>query len=389
MSSAVPLAWKNLTHDRRKLAIAIGGVVFAVMLMFQQRGFNDALFDSTVEIAKEFDADLIIVNPLRFSLSSEIRFPRSVLDLAASHHGVMSAKPLFIENIAARLRRDGTRAYPIRVIAFDLESPVFIDGRGEITSQLASLREPNSAIMDRLSMKNYKFNLTRDAKFPQRGELSQRPLDIVGTFQLGRDFAHDGNLIMSKENFSNYFPYRGSDPLSIVDLGMVKLNTNEKAPDVCRELQAIVGDKVAILTKQQFIYKEVRFWSKSTPVGVIFFIGTLMGFVVGVIICYQILANDISEHMSEFATLKAMGYKNQYFFRLVICQAMYLAILGFVPGFILSWMLFLINSNRTGLLMELTPPRVALILVATLCMCILSGLLAVRKLLAADPASLF
>jgi len=389
MSSAVPLAWKNLTHDRRKLIVAIGGVVFAVMLMFQQRGFNDALFDSTVAIAKEFDADLIIINPLRFSLSSEIRFPRSVLDEAASHHGVMTAKPLYIENIAARLRRDGSRAYPIRVIAFDLESHVFIDRRSEITPQLASLREPNSAIMDRLSMKNYGFDLMQDSKFPQRGELSKRPLDIVGTFQCGRDFAHDGNLMMSKENFSNYFPYRGSDPLSIVDLGMVKLDANESATDVCRALQAIVSDKVTVLTRQQFIDKEVRFWAKSTPVGVIFSIGTLMGFVVGVIICYQILSNDISEHMSEFATLKAMGYKNHYFFGLVICQAMYLAILGFIPGLILSWILFLINSNRTGLLMELTLPRVALILAATLCMCILSGLLAVRKLLAADPASLF
>jgi putative ABC transport system permease protein len=301
----------------------------------------------------------------------------------------MTAKPVFMENIAARLRRDGSRAYPIRVIAFDLENPVFLDSRGEVGPQLARLHEPNTAIMDRLSMKTYGFNLTHDATFPQKGELCQNPLNIIGTFQCGRDFAHDGNMIMSQENFATYFPFRSSDPLSIVDIGMVKLDSKVNATSACESLQKHLGEKVTVLTKQQFIGKEVRFWSKSTPVGVIFFIGTIMGFVVGVIICYQILANDISEHMSEFATLKAMGYKNQYFFGVIICQAMYLAVLGFIPGLILSWVLFLYNSNSTGLLMYLTLPRVSLILVATLAMCIISGLLAVRKLLAADPASLF
>jgi len=389
MSSGIPLAWKNLTHDRRKLVVAIGGIVFAVMLMFQQRGFNDALFDSTVKIVRELDADLIIVNPLRFSLSSEIRFARSAIDEAASHPGVSQVKPLFIENIAARLRIDKHRAHPIRVLAFDLNNEIFFDRIGEIKPQLAGLSEPNTAIMDRLSMVGYGFDLSPSGKFPKIGELSGRPINIIGTFHSGRDFAHDGNLIMSQENFTNYFRYRGLDPLSIVDLGLVKLQKDADSGEVCKTLQASFGKKFTVLTRQQFIDKEIGFWSRSTPVGVIFTIGTIMGFVVGVIICYQILANDISEHMGEFATLKAMGYKNSYFFGLVICQSIYLALFGFVPGLILSWGLFYINSNMTGLLLELTMPRIALILIATLTMCIVSGLLAVRKLIAADPASLF
>jgi len=46
-------------------------------------------------------------------------------------------------------------------------------------------------------------------------------------------------------------------------------------------------------------------------------------------------------------------------------------------------------ADYTGLLMMLTVPRAALIYGLTLAMCIVSGCLAMRKLLAADPADLF
>ena len=170
---------------------------------------------------------------------------------------------------------------------------------------------------------------------------------------------------------------------------MVKVAANQPADSVAIELQEKLGEGVVVLTKQQFVQKEIDFWARNTPIGVIFAIGAVMGFVVGVIICYQILANDITEHLGEFATLKAMGYGNSYFFGLVIKQAVYLSLLGFLPGLICAWLLFRINVSFTGLLMQLSWDRVLFIFALTLVMCVVSGLLALRKLLAADPASLF
>ena len=85
----------------------------------------------------------------------------------------------------------------------------------------------------------------------------------------------------------------------------------------------------------------------------------------------------------------AMGYQGGYFMRLVLQQAWLLAIFGYIPGLLLSWLLFQFNSKWTGLLMNLSWDRALLILVLTLVMCSLSALLAIRKLVAADPASLF
>lgn len=385
----VPLAWKNLTHDRRKLALAILGIAFAVVLMFQQRGFQLALFDSTVEIVQDLDADIILFNPARFALTNEIRFPRRILDVAGSVDGVVTADPLYIENLRARLSRQETRARPIRVIAWDLDQKVWLDRHQEIYPQLVGLRGVHAALMDRMSKSNYEFDLNDRSRFPQTGELNGKTIQIIGTFLSGRDFAHEGNLLMSTENFVHYFQHRGADPLATVDLGVLKVKSNVSIENTINLLRQVIGNEVGVITRQQFIEREIDFWARNTPIGIIFMIGTVIGFVVGVIICYQILANDITDHMGEFATLKAMGYGNAYFFSLVIRQAIYLATLGFLPGLFATYWLFQFNVSFTGLLMRLSPERILVVLLATLLMCVLSGLLALRKLLNADPASLF
>lgn len=393
MSSPTPLAWKNLTHDPRKLLIAITGIGFAVMLMFQQRGFRHALFDSTVAVVQELDADLIVFHKNRFALSSEVRFDRSLLDVAASTAGIASAAPIYMENQLARFRASDRKARPIRVVAFDIEEAILVDSNGEINPQLQRLRDPGSALMDRLSKENFgiQFDATEvDGTFKtQSAELCGKKIDVVGTFLLGRDFAHDGTLVMSTLNFEQFFKYRAAKPLSKVDLGTIRLAPRNDLETVKQSLQRQLGRQVTVLTKEQFVSKEIDFWARNTPIGVIFAIGATMGFVVGIIICYQVLANDITEHLGEFATLKAMGYSNGYFFRLVIKQSLYLALLGFLPGMACSWLLFQVNTSFTGLLMNLSWDRALFVMALTIVMCVFSGLLALRKLLAADPASLF
>ncbi|MEQ1903683.1 MAG: ABC transporter permease DevC [Pirellulaceae bacterium] len=389
MSLRTPLAWKNLTHDRRRLVLATAGIAFAVMLMFQQRGFRHALFDSTVEIVRVLDADLILFNPTRFALSNEARFPREAIDVATSNHQIASVIPLYIENLSARLRVEGGRARPIRVLAWDMNKPILLDEECQIIPQLFKLARPGTALMDRLSQKTFGFDLSKTAPDVQVGELANKKIEIVGLFRLGTDFAHEGNLIMSLDNFTNYFGYRNPDPRAIVDLGVVKVSPGENPQEVAQLLEKQLGSQVRVMTKQAFIDREIGFWSRSTPIGIIFTIGAMMGFAVGVIICYQILANDITEHLGEFATLKAMGYRDRYFIGLVVRQSIYLSLFGFLPGLIASWILFWFNSNMTGLLTRLTWDRILSIFVLTILMCVVSGLLALRKLMAADPASLF
>lgn len=391
-----PIAWRNLTHNKRKLLIAVSGVAFAVMLMFQQTGFENALFDSTVEILKETDCDVVVFNRARFALSSELRFRETLLAVAAGVEGAATVTPLYIDNTIALFHAPGSKPRPIRVLGFPLEDPVFRSE--EINRQIPLLRRGNTALIDRLSKPEFGFQFRGGELVGDRkGWLREEPLELVGTFTLGRDFAHEGNLIMSARSFQGYFAYRGldrqasgGDPLSIVDLGLIRAAAGVDPETLRQRVQAALPrESVKVMTKQEFIAREIDFWSDSTPIGIIFKIGAAMGFFVGIIICYQILATDISDHIHELATLKAMGYSDNYFRSLVLAESLILSILGFIPGLLLSLVLFEINAQVTGLIMLMTIPRAALVLGLTLLMCLISGLIAMRKLIQADPASLF
>ena len=125
-----PLAWKNLTHDPRRLLIAVSGVTFAVVLMFMERGFQNALFDSTVELVRHFDVDIVINSKSRYSLSSSSRFPTNKITLAQGCDGVAEAYPIYIENYMAVLRKPQHHSRPIRVVGFDVRADLLTAGPG-------------------------------------------------------------------------------------------------------------------------------------------------------------------------------------------------------------------------------------------------------------------
>jgi putative ABC transport system permease protein len=381
----VPLAWQNLTHNKRRLALAISGVGFAVLLMFMQLGFRNGMLDSNVAFLQELNADLIIASPARYTLSVSEPFSRRRLAQSLACPGVSAAYPLYIETHQAALINptDGV-ARPIRIVAFGVNDPVLM--LPEVEAQQSKLRLPRTVLVDRQNRPDF-------GSLPLNSEvdLAGRAVRVVGEFHLGTDFANDGNLIASPETLALLFPHRygTANPLDRVDLGLVKLRPGARAREVQQALAELLPHDVHVFLKQEYVDQELGFWRSSTPVGFIFGLGLALGFAVGVVICYQILYTDIADHLAEFATLKAMGYSLTYFVRVVLEEAVWLAVLGFIPGLIVSALAYQGLAAATGLLMELTPARVLLILSLTIGMCVLSGCLAIRRLVGSDPAELF
>ncbi len=384
-----------MTHDWRRLAVAIAGIAFAVLLMFTQVGFQNALFDSQAKLIDELQGDIFLISKAKFTLAAEKRFPITRLHQAASCPGVLGAYPVYSELTTSVLRKIeqgmGNKGFPIRSIGFQLDDPIF--KVPSVNEQLTKLHAPNAAIIDKKS-KRKKFVFARDddtqlAK--NKLELANKRLSLVGTFELGTDFAHDGNLVMSAQNFAKYFPHRKrfGDPLSVIDIGVVHLKPGADLSETHQILKKTLTKDVDVLTRTQFRTAEVGFWDKSTPIGTIFTFGKIIGFIVGMVICYQVIYSDIADHLPEFATLKAMGYPAAYFVRLIVVEALLLAVVGFLPGTIVSRLLYGWLASQTGLLMTMTWDCLLFVLIATIAMCVASGLLALRKLLAADPASLF
>jgi putative ABC transport system permease protein len=146
---------------------------------------------------------------------------------------------------------------------------------------------------------------------------------------------------------------------------------------------------VLVLTRAEFMDLEREYWNKTTPIGYIFAFGAVMGLIVGLIIVYQILFADVQDHLKEYATLKAMGYTHGYLRNVVLQEAIILAVLGFLPGMGIAHLVFTKGADATRLPLEMSLDSALSVFALTVAMCAGSGLMALRKLRAVDPAEVF
>lgn len=379
-----PLAWLNLTHDKRRFVVSLAGIAFAVLLMFMQIGFLNALVDGTVEVIKYFDADYIIISKSKYTLSVNTPFPRTRLTQAMSVRGI-EAHAMYVEYRSSLWKNIEESEPPrhIRVIAFDPGQPLLLIP--EVLQHARELEMPNTAMIDRKSKRDF----APEEKLAR--ELASHSIQVVGTFEIGTDFANDGNLVISDRNYAKFFPISDNpdDVLREVEVGLLR-QTIEAEPEAMRAaLIAALPNDVQVLTLNEFIDLEKSFWLTHAPIGFVFGLGTAIGFIVGMVICYQVLSSDVADHLSEYATLKAIGYHNASLNAVVLQEALWLSLLGFIPGVIASRLLYEMLEQMTGLPLCLSWSRGALVLALTVLMCIGSGFLALRKVKSADPAEVF
>jgi putative ABC transport system permease protein len=384
--SRVPLAWRNLTENKLRLLASVAGTAFAVTLMFMENGFRNALLDSMVEMIREFDGELMIVSRTDYTLAVPYTFPYRRLEQAKAFEEVSNAVPVSIETLRSSWRNLRTGVpRPIRVVAYPPELNALTNP--ELVARRNEWAAPHAVMADALS----RTERLGPLEIGGVSELSGKTVRIVGKFDLGADFQNDGTLVMSERNLMEIFPdrrgvLRGDDAVTV---GLLRLKPGADVERLRAALTADLPPDVRVLTKRGLIAKEQGFWNHVAPIGTVFSIGVVMGFIVGLAICYQVLFSDISERLPEFATLKAMGYSSLRLFSIVIGQAIYLALFGYSAGLLVSVALFGIVHEATGLPMNLRVNDAAGILGLTLLMCIGSGCLAARKLTSADPAQLF
>jgi putative ABC transport system permease protein len=377
------LAWRQLTHQPAKLASAVAGVVFACLLVFMQLGFHDALFDSATSTARAIRGDLIVFSRQSETTSRTSGLPRARLMQALADPAVARVAPIYLGQVIWKNPETAVRR-SIMVLGADPDSEVFaLDG---VSAAAERLRQRDTLLFDAQSRPEYGPIRERLARGVAMVEVANRTTEVVGLFRLGASFAADGNLLTSDVNFHRLMRDRTPD---IVDVGAVFLNAGANMNEVKARLQRLLPDDVRVLTRDEFIASERAYWANSAAIGFIFLFGVGMGLIVGFVIVYQILFTDVANHLSEYATLKAMGYTDRYLLAVVFSEALLLAALGFVPGLALSWWLFGISAEATFLPMLLRPDMAAFVFALIFAMCAASGGVAVRKLRDANPADMF
>ena len=382
----LPLAWLQLKRQPVRYLVAIAGIGFAALLMYMQIGFPSGLLTSATTFYAAPDADLVLISPKTVSSASFSQFPQSQLFRANGYDAVESVVPLYVTNISAQ-KLGGEKPTSLRIIGYDPELKALnVDA---INQQASKLKTTGYVLFD--TKGNSRTGPVAKAveengyQFMTLYNLSQT-FRAVGLFGLGSTFAADSNLLTSS---STAIQLANQINFGEISLGLIKVKDKASIPQLQKSLNKLYDGEIQILTKEELISQEQNYWNTSSSFGIVFGFGTFMGVLVGGVMVYQVLYTDVTDHLKEYATLKAVGFSNQFILAIVIQEAILLGISSFIPSTLVSTGMYAFLTSASGINIQMTHQKISLVGALTVGICAASAAIAVNKLRDADPASVF
>ena len=384
----LPLAWLQLKRQPVRYLVAVTGIGFAALLMYMQLGFQSGLLKSATKFYNALETDLVLISPATVNSGSYQQFPQSQLFQALGVEGIRETIPLYIANINAQ-QLDGIKPTSLRMIGYDPDLKVL--DVPAINDQSNELKTPGFVLFDTLGSRIKTGPVGKT--FKDDGPLDmissdfEKTFRIKGLFALGSTFVADSNLIGSEATALQLASRQIN--LGEISLGLIRVDNPSNIPRVQNDLRALYGDEIQVLTKPELIKQERNYWNNVSSFGVIFGFGTIMGLLVGGVVVYQVLYTDVSDHLKEYATLKAMGFSSQFILIVVIQEAVLLGVSAFIPATLVSAALYAGLSAVSGIELQMSPDKSLLVGALTISTCAVASAIAIRKLSDADPASVF
>ena len=379
-----PLAWRQAIHRPMRLAAAIAGVSFANVLVFFQLGLSGGLYDSQKRPIQQINGELVMVSGRYLYLGEQVNFPRARLTQALGVEGVKAVTPLYL-GLSQWLNSDTRQQKQALVFGIAPENPAL--RLPELASDRLLLQRGDALLFDVRSKANagpVAATVRREGSY--KTELGGVQSVVTGLFSLGLTFAADINLVTSSTNFKNYFPNQSADD---IQMGVIQLQPGVDPLRVKATLATFLDPSVKVFTIEELAAAEEAYWRRNSSFGLIFGLGVLVGLVVSGIIVYQILYSDVSDHLTEYATLKAIGYDDGFVVGIILQESLILALLAFAPSLLLSLGLYGFLARSTSLMVVMSAGRAVLVFAFTLGVCGVSGWLATAKLRRLDPADIF
>jgi len=411
------IARKNLFEDIPRFIVAQAGIIFAVSLVTIQVGILNGFTRSTTLLVEESSADLWLVSKDMLHLEATLPLPMDYLLKTRQLEGVDRAEALMIRSTF--WRSNAGQVEPVRIYGFNPAGQLFSSWT-VLQGNYADLQKPYTAMLDRTnlpklglgkvgdtgSVVNVKTTLVAIVENTQamtsgpylftsletanalgnagstssvNCKVTPEGLDCLNSFEATSDRAN-ASLTLPPPR-----PLNLTDPISYVlirakpsqDLGELKQRLQTTFPDT----RVLTNDEMATITR--------NYWRKRTGVGFVLGLGAAVGVIVGMVVVSQILYSSVSDHIKEFGTLKAMGASDWVIYRVITEQALWMAILGYVPSMALCYGLGSWTMAARGIMILITPTTAATVFVITLVMCVGSALFAIQKVTHVDPAIVF
>lgn len=381
---SVPIVRGLILRQPVRTMTGMCGVAIACLLMFVQLGLRNGLFDQSVRFHQTLQADLVMLSRDSTSLATMRSFPRQHLAQVFGHASVknisfMRIRPLRWQNQVNHMSRN------ILAIGVDPDRPPLSLPLSDDYRE--SLKGLFNVLFDSHSRREF-GPIAERVRLGKRvsSEVLGHQLTVTGLVSIGPSFAYDGYLVASVPTVEALIQ---DGTQGDAELGLIQLKTGESPTRVLEQIRPQLPTDVIVMSKQDYIKYEQQYWQRSTAIGFIFNFGTILGLLVGAVMIYQVLYTDVSDHLSEYATLRAMGYSMPYLYIVVIQQGFWLTVLGFLPSLVLGSLAYNLIRKATNIGVVFSSDIIISVLYLTCCASTLSALLVTRRLWSADPAEIF
>jgi len=373
------LAFRNLFHDRIRLAVTLVGILFSIVLVAVQLGLY---LGSSREITSIIDAtkgELWIVAYGAKSLEDGgQQLSEKERQAALSTPGVKSVAPVFAA--FAEWRKPGGGSDRVVVVGADAEDGGLAPFR-LVEGTWDDIKAPDGLAVDRSYLADLGVKGIGDT-----AQILQTRVRVRALTDDIRSFTQSPYVFMPIARARAIFAPIGATSTS-ASFQLVSLEPGADLETVRTEIKRRVVPN-EVLTKQEFLERSLKQWLFNTGAGAALIGGALLGTLVGTVIVAQTLYSSTKDHINEFATLRALGSSAGYIHKVILAQAAMSALLGYALGMIIAlWLVYAAQGSALPIMM--TPQLAVGLLALTLGMCAISAISAIFKVTKIDPAVVF
>jgi putative ABC transport system permease protein len=367
------LAYRNLFHDRLRFIATIVGIVFSIVLVTVQAGLYVGFRRMVTTMIDHSPADLWIM-----PAGTKCFEDPSLLDdrqrfRALAVDGVVEAAPLVIGY--AQWRLPGGTTTPVFIIGSNLEG-FGLRPWNLVSGHAADLSIPGAVAIDQLYFERLGVRETGDS-----AEIRDQKVHVAAVTRGIRSFTTTPYVFAGVDRARGYtgmLPNKAS-------YFLLRVAPGTDIDKVSRQLRENLSD-VEILTRAEFRSRSRNFWLFGTGAGAALLAGAVLGLIVGTVIVAQTLYSSTKDHLSEFATLRAIGSSGAYIYIVIIWQALLSAVIGFGGAAAINSIVVRMTAD-SALAVVVTPAMTLALFVLTGAMCVASAIAAIVQVMRIDPSS--
>jgi len=372
MSLVFTLASRNLFQDRLRFIAALIGIVFSVVLVMVQMGLYFGFGRMITTMIDHVSTDLWIVSNGVKCFEDLSLLQTGMQKRLLAIDGVAEVVPVVV-GFSAWSLPDGAMT-PVFVVGSDIAAGG-LSPWNVVEGTVQSLTVPGTVAVDR----SY-YDRLGVSGIGATSRIRGLPVTVGAVTDGIRSFTTTPYVFTNLGSAQSYIGL----PASFTSHFLVRLKTKADVEGIRQNILSNISG-IQALTPDQFREQSRSFWLFGTGAGAALLAGVLLSAIVGTAIVAQTLFSSTKDHLYEFATLRAIGASNGYIYKVIVCQAVLSAVIGFAIAALIGTAVVHFTA-KNALQIVITPSLMIELFLVTVVMCVVSAIAAIIRVIRVDPA---